>query len=491
MSPLRRAASALLALGLTFGAISTSPAPVRAEESGAGLSATVFAFDFSGSIFCYADGAPDVSCKNPINKALSQAVDALADEISADASKYTARKIDFHVTRFGSASNGSVSVCRGNTSTQTSLLVSCLRDVARLYLKPSSQLGGTAFVPEIEVLDDYSGQRCGLILFTDGTPDDKDEALALAKESNCAILPVSTGPGDIDQGYLQELVSTDLDTIPGCSDQQFLWPAVYFGSASEAADAIGRALDKVACLLRIPEPDCMSVSEYQVALENLGLMVVVGNGVGGSQYPSPSSINPLPGTRVDKDSTVTLTAGSAAAPAQCAPAPTPTLPPPVPEIVTPPCVADGPLSWLGCNPWWILLLLGLVVARLLWIRREIEVSVNGKSAVGLGSGPWNGFDVYSGDARMNLNPRAESIQIHRSFVRSARYEDCRTAKTLGTKIPLRMDEEVTLQDGLKLVVGYGSGGRASSERGQVSQGSSTGHKASDEAKSSEPKEYKW
>jgi hypothetical protein len=137
------------------------------------------------------------------------------------------------------------------------------------------------------------------------------------------------------------------------------------------------------------------------------------------------------------------------------------------------------------------LLLGLIVARLLWIRREIEVSVNGKSAVGLGSGPWNGFDVYSGDARMNLNPRAESIQIHRSFVRSARYEDCRTAKTLGTKIPLRMDEEVTLQDGLKLVAGYGSGGRASSEGGRVSQGSSTGRKASNEATSSEPKEYKW
>ena len=491
MRPLRRVASALLALGLALGAFSASPAPVRAEESGAGLSATVFAFDFSGSIFCYVDGAKDPSCKNEINKALSEAVEALADEISADASKYTARKIDFHVTRFGSKSNGSVSVCRGNTSTQTALLVSCLRDVARLYLTPSSQLGGTAFVPVIKVLDDYSGQRCGLILFTDGTPDDKDEALELAKDSSCAILPVSTGPGDIDQDYLREIVSTELDTIPGCSDQQFLWPAVYFGSASEAAGAIGRALDKVACLLRIPEPDCMSVSEYQVALENLGLMVVVGNGVDGSQYPSPSSIDPIPGTRVDKDSTVTLTAGSAAAPAQCAPAPTPTPPPPVPEIVTPPCVADGPLSWLGCNPWWPLLLLGLVVARLLWIRREIEVSVNGKSAVGLGSGPWNGFDVYSGDARMNLNPRAESIQIHRSFVRSARYEDCRTAKTLGTKIPLRMDEEVTLQDGLKLVAGYGSGGRASSEGGRVSQGSSTGRKASDEATSSEPKEYKW
>ena len=490
MSPLRRVASALLALGLALGAFSASPAPVRAEESGAGLSATVFAFDFSGSIFCYVDGAKDPSCKNEINKALSEAVEALADEISADASKYTARKIDFHVTRFGSKSNGSVSVCRGNTSTQTALLVSCLRDVARLYLTPSSQLGGTAFVPVIKVLDDYSGQRCGLILFTDGTPDDKDEALELAKDSSCAILPVSTGPGDIDQDYLREIVSTELDTIPGCSDQQFLWPAVYFGSASEAAGAIGRALDKVACLLRIPEPDCMSVSEYQVALENLGLMVVVGNGVDGSQYPSPSSIDPIPGTRVDKDSTVTLTAGSAAAPAQCAPAPTPTPPPPVPEIVTPPCVADGPLSWLGCNPWWPLLLLGLVVARLLWIRREIEVSVSGQTAVGLGSGPWNGFDVYSGDARMNLNPRADSIQIHRSFIRSARYEDRRSPDSTGTKTSLRMDDEITLQDGVRFTVGYGAGGSDSGGSGESFTSSGSGQSSSG-GSSASSKELEW
>ena len=460
MSPLRRAASALLALGLTFGAFSTSPAPVRAEESGAGLSATVFAFDFSGSIFCYADGAPDVSCKNPINKALSQAVDALADEISTDASKYTARKIDFHVTRFGSASNGSVSVCRGNPSPQTSLLVSCLRDVARLYLKPSSQLGGTAFVPEIEVLDDYSGQRCGLILFTDGTPDDKDEALELAKESNCAILPVSTGPGDIDQDYLREIVSTDLDTIPGCSDQQFLWPAVYFGTASEAAGAIGRALDKVACLLRIPEPDCMSVSEYQVALENLGLMVVVGNGVDGSQYPSPSSIDPIPGTRVDKDSTVTLTAGSAAAPAQCTQAPPPTEPPPPPPPPTPPCVADGPLSWLGCNPWILLVLLGLILSRLWWIARDLQVSLNGQEAIALRGGTLVGFDVHGGTASRVSNAGQAEVKISRSFFRFLPSTRISAASLEGTSITgaekFNIGKPVELTSQLTARIAYGN-----------------------------------
>ncbi len=493
MNKFRRVASVLLAFGLALGAFSVSPAPVRAEENGAELSATVFAFDFSGSIFCYDSGAPDSKCKDPINKALSAAVNALADEISADASKYTERKFDFQVTRFGSGERGSVSVCRGNTSTQTALLVSCLRDVADLYLKPSSQLGGTAFSPELELLDEYSGQRCGLILFTDGTPDkdDKERARTLANESDCAILPVATGPGDIDQTYLRDITSTELDTIPGCSDQPFEWPTVYFGTAEEAANAIRTALNKVACLQPIPGPGCMTVSEYKIALENLGFTVVIGNGIESAQFPSVAGIRPVPGTPSVSGSQVTISAASGALPAQCAQTPPPTEPPPVTETVTPPCVADSPLSWLGCNPWWLLLLLGLIVARLLWIRREIEVSVNGKSAVGLGSGPWNGFDVYSGDARMNLNPRAESIQIHRSFVRSARYEDCRTAKTLGTKIPLRMDEEVTLQDGLKLVAGYGSGGRASSEGGRVSQGSSASRRASDESKSSEPKDYKW
>ncbi len=491
MNKFRRAASALLALGITLGAFSAAPATVRAEESGAGLSATVFAFDFSGSIFCYANGAPNAQCKNPINQALSEAVDALADEISADANKYTSRKIDFHVVRFGSASRGSISVCRGNTSTQTALLVSCLKDVARLYQTPSSQLGGTSFSPVIEVLSDYSGQRCGLILFTDGTPDDddKDRALSLAQTSSCAILPVSTGPGDIDQDYLREIVSTELDTIPGCSDQQFLWPEVYFETERDAAGAIGRALDKVACMLVVPAPGCMTVAEYEVALKNKGLVANVGSGVGKSQYPSPSGIDPIPGTRVDKDSTVSLTAASAAAPAQCAAPPSPTEPPPPPPPPTPPCVADGPIAWLGCNPWWLLLMIGLAIARFLWIRREIEVSVNGQTAVGLGSGPWNGFDVYSGDARMNLNPRAESIQVHRSFVRSARLEDRRSSGSAGVKIPLRMDDEIALQDGVRFTVGYGSGGTDSDGSGEVFTNSSSSQSSS--GSSSSAKELEW
>ena len=481
MTALRSAASALLILGLTLSAFFVvPPTPANAEESGAGLSATVFAFDFSGSIFCYDGGKPNPSCKNPINESLSEAVNALAAEISTNASKYAARKIDFNVTRFGSASKGSVSVCKGNTATQVDLLVSCLRNVAQLYLKPSSELGGTAFSPEIQVLSDYAGQRCGLILFTDGTPDDKDKALALANSSNCAILPVSTGPGEINQEYLQKITSTELDTIPGCTDRQFSWTTVYFESAAAATQAIGTALDEVACLLRIPGPDCMAVSQYQTTLENLGLQVVLGTGVGTAQFPSVSAIAPIPGTRVDKGSTVTLGAGTDAAPAQCTSIQPPSLA----------CVADGPLSWLGCNPWWLLLLLGLVVARLLWIRREIEVSVNGQTAVGLGNGPWNGFDVYSGDARMNLNPRAESIQIHRSFIRSARFEDRRSANSTGLKSSLRMDDEITLGDGVRFTVGYGAGGN-DSDGAEENFSSSSSRQSSSGGSSASSKELEW
>ena len=417
MQLLRRAASAFLAFWLLFGAFSATPAPVRAEDNGAGLAAAVFAFDFSGSVFCYKDGAPDTTCKDAINEALSASVNALADEIENNAGKYTNRKFDFLVSRFGSASKGSVEVCRGNTETATNELVSCLRKVSQLYLDPSSQLGGTSFVPELQELDQYSNSRCGLILFTDGTPDDKKDALELAKASTCAILPVSTGTGEIDQTYLRDITSTDLASIPGCSNQEFMWSTVYFESAADAADAIGRALDKVACLEKVPAPACMKISEYQAALEALGFVVTLGSGVDGGQFPSPSGIEPIPGTRLDKGQTITITSASSSAPSQCVQPPEPTEPPPPPPPPAPPCVADGPLSWLGCNPWILLVLLGLVLARLWWIARDLQVSINGQEAVALRGGTLVGFDVHGGDASRVANPNRAEVKISRSFFR--------------------------------------------------------------------------
>ena len=462
MSPLRRVASALLALGLALAAFTASPAPVRAEENGAELSATVFAFDFSGSIFCYDSGAPDSKCKDPINKALSAAVNALADEISADASKYTERKFDFQVTRFGSAERGSVSVCQGNTSTQTALLVSCLRDVADLYLNPSNQLGGTAFSPEIKLLDQYSGQRCGLILFTDGTPDkaDKEGARTLAAQSDCAILPVSTGPGDIDQTYLRDITSTELDTIPGCSDQPFEWPTVYFGTAEEAANAIRTALNKVACLQPIPGPGCMTVSEYKTALENLGFTVVIGNGIDPAQFPSVAGIRPVPGTPSVSGSQVTISAASGALPAQCAQTPPPTEPPPPPPPPTPPCVADGPLSWLGCNPWILLVLLGLILSRLWWIARDLQVSLNGQEAIALRGGTLVGFDVHGGTASRVSNAGQAEVKISRSFFRFLPSTRISAASLEGTSITgaekFNIGKPVELTSQLTARIAYGN-----------------------------------
>jgi hypothetical protein len=460
MSPLRRAASALLALGFALGAFTASPAPVRAEESGAGLSATVFAFDFSGSIFCYANGAPDASCKNPINKALSEAVGALADEISLNAKKYTEREFDFLVTRFGSASRGSVSVCKGNTSTETALLISCLKEVASLYLKPSSQLGGTAFTPELELLDGYSGQRCGLIIFTDGTPEDKSEAEAIASTSDCAILPVATGPGDIDQEYLRDITSTELETIAGCSDQPFEWPEVYFDTAQDAAIAIRTALNKVACLQPIPAPACMTVAEYKTALENLGFIVSIGSGVDATRFPAISGINPVPGTPVVNGSEIVISGASEALPAQCAQTPPPTEPPPPPPPPTPPCVADGPLSWLGCNPWILLVLLGLILSRLWWIARDLQVSLNGQEAIALRGGTLVGFDVHGGTASRVSNAGQAEVKISRSFFRFLPSTRISAASLEGTSITgaekFNIGKPVELTSQLTARIAYGN-----------------------------------
>jgi len=508
MQLLRRAASAFLALWLLFGAFAVTPAPVRAEETGGELGAVVFGFDFSPSIYCTGDA--DIPGCVPIGAELATAVDALATHLNSSTSRtiYLARNIKYRVVEFGKetliARVGN-EPCIGATGTEDGidLLVACLGKIANDYRgddSPAPALRGTQFEPILREVMPPLGGRCGLILFTDGEPDGdaaRKGALGVFKDlkgetGHCAVLPIATG--DIsDEGltFLKAITLDELADSPLCREsetEKFTWPEVYFRDPNEAVKKIREAFAYVSCAPLVPvAPECITVDSYEQILTEQEFL---------SEPDAPGSFYfvgtiPAVGETASREVPIKII-GQEAPPEDCAvESPTPTEPPPPPPPPAPPCVADGPLSWLGCNPWWLLLLLGLIVARLLWIRREIEVSVNGKSAVGLGSGPWNGFDVYSGDARMNLNPRAESIQIHRSFVRSARYEDCRTAKTLGTKIPLRMDEEVTLQDGLKFVAGYGSGGRASSEGGRVSQGSSEGRKTSGEATSSEPKEYKW
>ena len=192
--------------------------------------------------------------------------------------------------------------------------------------------------------------------------------------------------------------------------------------------------------------------------------------IGESDDPYVVSQEPTSGTAVDPGTTVIGTTGVAGE--GCG------------------CKATNPIEWLLCNLWVLLPLFGLIIARMWWIRREIEVSFNGQAAVGLGNGPWNGFEVYSGDARMNLNPRAESVQIHRSFFRSARYEDARSSGTAGLKLPLRMDEEVALADGGRFTVGYGSGGSGPEDSGEFFGGQSASRSGAG-GSSESPKELEW
>ena len=91
---------------------------------------------------------------------------------------------------------------------------------------------------------------------------------------------------------------------------------------------------------------------------------------------------------------------------------------------------------------------------------------------------------------MNLNPRADSIQIHRSFVRSARFEDRRSPDSTGTKTSLRMDDEITLQDGVRFTVGYGAGGSDSGGSGESFTSSGSGQSSSG-GSSASSKELEW
>jgi len=507
MSPLRRVASMLLALGLALGAFSASPAPVRAEESGAELGAVVFGFDFSPSIYCTRDA--DIPGCIPIGAELANAVDLLAAHVNSTASRtlYMERNIQYRVVEFGKdaiiARVGN-QPCVGSTGTSQGLdlLVSCLKKIAEDYRgadSPAASLRGTQFVPILREVMPPLGGRCGLILFTDGEPEGNEAraaALAVfktlkAQNDHCAVLPIATGNiSDEGLAFLEAITLDELADSPLCTASEteaFTWPDVYFENPEAAVRKIREAFAYVACAPLVPDAlPCVTVAQYQEVLatkEFLGVSDSPGS------YYFVGTI-PAIGETTSREVPIKII-GQEQPPEGCAdPTPTPTDPPPVTEIVTPPCVADSPLSWLGCNPWWLLLLLGLVVARLLWIRREIEVSVSGQTAVGLGNGPWNGFDVYSGDARMNLNPRADSIQIHRSFIRSARYEDRRSPDSTETKISLRMDDEITLQDGVRFTVGYGAGGSDSGGSGE-SFTSSGSRQSSSGGSSASSKELEW
>jgi hypothetical protein len=547
----RRVASALLALGLALGAFSASPAPARAESENAGeLGAVIFAFDFSRSVYCTYEGATPENCTT-IGPDLAAAVQGLANDVAANSETYTERKVTFQVVEFGTEAfvvRTLSGECKGNTGDPggTALLVSCLEQVASDYSLPDSpraELYDTFYGPPLRIVREIERGRCGIILFTDGKPKDPTKAKKLAEKLKCAVLPVSTGDKEaIDVDFLEEITKPTLVASAGCAQSgSFSWPYVYFPTAEEAVTAIGDALDRVACPPRVPAVlKCMVLSDYEAEVIKVELVPIrIGNAddnwyvidttpqigekrprgteieiesqeapppgcegppqpvlvpdlvckapsdaqgilsqlgllwqtVGQSDDPYVISQEPAAGSTLEPGLTVTGTTGVAGE--ECG------------------CKVENPVDWLLCNLWVLLLLLGLVIARMWWIRREIEVSLNGQSSVGLGGGPWNGFDVYSGDARMNLNPRADSIQVHRSFFRSARYEDRRQTAAESKKEPLRMDEEIALADGVRFTVGYGSGGSDSISSGDGFTSDSSSRTSGSGSSGSSSKELEW
>jgi hypothetical protein len=459
-----RIALVSLAVALSMFAPAAARPVVAADETN--LTAAVFAFDFSGSIYCYEYGKRDPNCKNPINESLANAVDQLATDIDNGQQQFVKRAIDFKVLRFGSDGKSNIvrssgDRCIGNTADKVSLLVSCLREVANQYRDPANELGGTSFSQVFDDLEPYSSDdRCGLILFTDGEPDDEVAADRLSDKSNCSVLPVSTGTRTaVNEDWLKDFTKTDMTQIDGCDNQtDFKWDEVFFDTADDAASAIGDALSEVACLKRVPSwPRCETVDAIKATLEATGLTVNLAAGVVGSEYPVGV---PLSGTYVARDGGVTISSSTPTPPEGCEapPTPTPTPSPTEKPEPTPPCVADSPISWLGCNPWALLLLLVLVGARLWWIGRNLQVSMNGQRAVGLRRGTKVGFNIKDGRVERSANPDSAQVKITRHFhLPGPRIDTSRLTGSTGSKpVRFRLGEELKLQDGAVARIKHGN-----------------------------------
>jgi hypothetical protein len=265
VNKLRRVASALLAFGLALGAFSVSPAPARAESENAGeLGAVIFAFDFSRSIYCTYPGATPENCTK-IGPDLAAAVQGLANDVAANSQAYTERKVTFQVVEFGKEAfviDSSSGKCKGNTADPggTALLVACLEQVASDYSlsdSPRAELYDTFYFPPLKIVREIEGSRCGIILFTDGKPKDSGKA-----------------------GKLDDITKPELVASEGCAQSgPFMWPDVYFPTAQEAVDAIGLALDRVACPPRVPPLDkCMTLAAYEEAIIKVELVPIrIGN----------------------------------------------------------------------------------------------------------------------------------------------------------------------------------------------------------------------
>ena len=463
-------------VGLAVALSMFAPAAVRPTEVQAANEevATVFAFDFSGSIFCLKANKPYEPCTE-INVDLANAVEALADRISISSGTFADRAMTFKVTMFGG--EGSFKVveadgqrCVGNTSTKADLLVKCLAEVANAYRDKSNQMGGTGYSQTFDELRFDSNVRCGLILFTDGKPDDKSAAEREAERTTCAVLPVSTGAqiDDKTETWLEEgFTQEELVAVANCSDR-ITWNKVYFADADSAAIAIQTALEEIACLASIPAYACNTVDELIEILKSARLQVRKEPNVIGSEFPVGFK---LPGQTVGRDEELVIEASTPTRPDSCAdepsPTPDPTVPPPPPPPPPPPCIATFPsIQWLGCNLWVLALLALAIILRLVWIGLDLQVSINGKPNVGLRGGRLVGFSIQdAGNGAMAArtpNPTIAQVKVSRAFFRflPGTVID-RTALNLGpttkgNRFRFSMGEKVELKPGVVAVFSYGN-----------------------------------
>ncbi len=465
-----RIALVSLAVALSmFAPAAARPAAVNAATEDV---ATVFSFDFSGSIFCFSGDQRYSPC-TPINMDLSNAVGALATQIENSSQTYADRALTFKVAVYGGEgrfkvidSNGQR--CAGNTKENVNLLVSCLQTISSLYRESSNRLGATFYAQNFDVLNFGTGARCGLILFTDGKPDDKTEAEIASGGTTCAVLPVATGVGikpDTEKWLKDTFTQGDLEPIANCTNA-ISWEKVYFKNADEAADAIARALEEIACLASIPSYACATVDELVRILEDAKLIVTVSPGVVGTEYPIGIS---KPGTTVARGEELEITGSTTERPASCPeePVPTPSPTPDVPPIDRLPCIATFPsIQWLGCNLWVLALLALGIIMRLVWIGLDLQVSINGKPNVGLRGGRLVGLNIQdAGNGAMAArtpNPTIAQVKVSRAFFRflPGTVID-RTALNLGptakgNRFRFSMGEKVELKPGVVAVFSYGN-----------------------------------
>ena len=518
MRPLRRVASALLALGLALGAFSTSPAPVRAESENAGeLGAVIFAFDFSRSIYCTYAGATPENCTK-IGPDLAAAVQGLANDVAKNSQAYSERKVTFQVVEFGKKAfvvESSSGTCKGNTGNPggTALLVTCLEQVATDYSlsdSPRAELYDTFYFPPLQIVREIEGSRCGIILFTDGKPKDPAKASTLAEKLGCAVLPVSTGdPDEIDQDYLEDIAKPELIASEGCAQSgPFMWPDVYFETAQEAVDAIGLALDRVACPPRVPPLDkCMTVSAYEQAIIAVELVPIrIGNTEDDSFVTETA---PVIGTKLPRGSEVEITSQEAPPPG-CEGPPQPVVVPdmvckapadaqgllseigllwqavgqsddsyvishdPVAGSSVEPgttvvgttgvagegcgCKVENPIDWLLCNLWVLAILAALIIARFILINRPLRVSNNGTQAVGIGGGSTNGFNLYGESVVAAPAVESADVKITRKFFGGQHVMDQRVVDGVrqSRKIPFELEKKFNLDDQRTVMIERGS-----------------------------------